>query len=45
MLCNTNGTCIVKFKNKVVSTVLAAGALTIGATLGATPANAYTSYP
>lgn len=34
-----------KLKNKVVSMALAAGALTIGATLGATPANAYTSYP
>jgi lactococcin 972 family bacteriocin len=36
----------VKVKNKVVSTVLAAGALTIGAVVGvAAPANAYTSYP
>ena len=34
-----------KLRNRVVSTVLAAGALTIGATLGAAPANAYISYP
>lgn len=34
-----------KLMNKALSAVLAAGAVTIGATLGAAPANAYVSYP